>query len=130
MWRSRNTVRGTRSLAVAALTAVWLGCAPDAPEGGIPTHPSDRFSVTLAWDAPTTDAVGNPLDDLAGYRLYFNAAPPADGTGSTMLELGDVTDYKVEGLPAGTYYFAVAALDDDGNQSELSTELEVEVGSE
>jgi hypothetical protein len=116
-------------LAVAMLTLVWA-CTPDAPEGGVPTHPSDRFRVTLAWDAPTTDAVGRPLDDLAGYRIYYSSQSPVVGPRATMIEVGDVTQYTVDNLAAGMHYFAVTALDVGGNESLPSGELQVEVGGE
>jgi len=115
-------------LVVPLLTAL-AACAPDAPEGGIPTHPSDRFSVTLAWDPPATDAMGDALEDLAGYRLYHSRSTPPNGAEGTQVEVGAATQYKVENLEAGTYYIAVTAIDEAGNESALSNELRVEVGA-
>ncbi len=28
-------------------------------------------TITLAWDAPTTNTDGTPLTDLAGYKIYY-----------------------------------------------------------
>ena len=78
----------------AALLAVATGmvsvhaCSPDAPQGGLPTHPSEGFSVSLEWDPPTVDAVGRPLTDLAGYRLYYSPALPPTGPEGASLEVG------------------------------------------
>lgn len=113
--------------AVGALVSVY-SCSPEGPEGGLPTHPSDGFSVTLEWDAPTEDAVGRRLTDLAGYRLYYSPALPLAGPQVTRLEIGLETTATVEGLPAGRYFFGVTALDIVGNESDLSAPLEVEVG--
>ena len=83
--------------------------------------------MTLEWDAPTMDAVGRPLDDLAGYRLYYSPDPPSEAD-AEMVDVGDATVYTVTDLEAGDYMFAVTALDEDGNESEFSDPLPVEVG--
>jgi len=127
MWRERYMRRGVLSLGGVLAFAFVAGCAPDGPGGGIPTHPGDTYSVTLEWDAPTTDAIGRPLQDLSGYRLYFRETESAAGS-ETMLELGAETGVTVSGLPAGDYLFAVTALDTLGNESDLSDPLPVEVG--
>ncbi len=120
--------RSDWQLPVVLLAGFALGCVPEAPESGIPTHPSDRFSVTLAWDAPGTDAQGAILEDLAGYRVYHGSSMPPNGPSGTMIEVGEATQYTLENLEAGTYFFAVTAIDRSGNESDLSQELRVEVG--
>ena len=127
MWHDRN-IRLTEGVGVALALLLATSCTPEGPDGGIPTHPTDRYSVILTWDAPTLDAVGRPLQDLAGYRLYYAPDPPPGGVLAEMIEVGDATMVTVEGLAAGLYLFAVAALDEDGNESELSAPLAVEVG--
>jgi len=127
MWRERYMRRGVLALGGVIAFAFVAGCAPDGPGGGIPTHPGDTYSVTLEWDAPTTDAVGRPLEDLSGYRLYYWETEAAADS-ETMIELGTETGVTVSGLFAGDYLFAVAALDAMGNESELSDPLPVEVG--
>ncbi|MGB5526180.1 MAG: fibronectin type III domain-containing protein [Gemmatimonadota bacterium] len=119
--------RGLSALGGVFVFAFLAGCAPDGPGGGIPTHPGDTYSVTLEWDAPTTDALGRPLQDLSGYRLYYWESEFAAGS-ETMIELGAETGVTVSGLLAGDYLFAVTALDTLGNESELSDPLPVEVG--
>ena len=121
-------VRGTAAVFLAAaIVGSTHACSPDAPGGGIPTHPSDGFAVALEWDPPTQDALGRPLADLAGYRLYHSTSLPMESDG-LMLEVGAEPRATVDGLPAGLYYFAVTAVDVAGNESELSSPLEVKVG--
>lgn len=127
MWRERYMKRGALLLGTVAAASLATGCTPDGPGAGIPTHPSDTWSVTLEWDAPTTDAVGRPLSDLAGYRLYYRAAESAQGS-DVVLELGAETRVSVTGLAKGEYLFAVTAVDELGNESDLSEPLPVEVG--
>ena len=126
MWRERYTKTGAMALGAVLAFAFAAGCAPDGSGDGIPTHPGDTYSVTLEWDAPTTDAVGRPLEDLSGYRLYYRETDSAAGS-QTMIELGAETRVTVSGLPAGDYLFAVTALDTIGNESDLSDPLPVEV---
>lgn len=126
MWHGRDNKVSSLVLAVGA-SLLLSGCAPDGPEAGIPTHPSDRYSITLAWDAPSTDAVGRPLEDLSGYRLYYRESASPAGN-ETVIELGSETRATVTGLPAGAYLFAVTALDTLANESDLSEPLLVEVG--
>ena len=129
MMRGRpGTTRILICAAAIAVVGVLFACSPDDPSGGIPTHPSDLFSVTLGWDAPTLDAAGRPLADLAGYRLYYSPTLPPSGADGVRLELGLETRATVPGLPAGHYFFAVTAVDLMGNESDLSAPLEVQVG--
>jgi hypothetical protein len=115
-------------IAAIAVVGSLVACTPDGPEGGLPTHPSDGFSVTLEWDAPTLDAAGQPLEDLAGYRLYYSPTLPPTGADGVRVDLGLEQRVTVPGLPAGQYFFAVTALDAAGNESDLSSPLEVDVG--
>ncbi len=77
--------------------------------------------VTLLWDAPTTNEEGAPLDDLAGYRLYYGTST---GNYTESFDVANVTQYTVGNLPTGLYYyFAVTAYDTQGNESAYSTEI-------
>jgi hypothetical protein len=127
MWRERYMKTVVPVLGAILALAVAAGCTPDGPGAGIPTHPTDTHSVTLEWDAPTTDALGRPLEDLSGYRLYYRRLD-ADAGSETVIELGAETRATVRGLPAGEYLFAVTALDTLGNESDLSEPLPVDAG--
>ena len=129
MSRMRNRSRVAAALGAALGMVLMHGCVPDAPQGELPTGPADRFSVTLAWDAPTTDAAGGSLADLSGYRLYYIDVALPEGADSAVVEVGDVTQATVKGLLAGDYVFSVTALDMDGNESDFSEPLAVKVGS-
>jgi hypothetical protein len=77
-------------------------------------------TATLSWTAPTQRTDGSPLNDLAGFKVYWGTAAdtlvnviPIDNPG--------VTTYVVENLPGGsTYYFATSAFDSSGIESALS----------
>lgn len=76
-------------------------------------------SVTLAWEAPTENADGSDLTDLAGFKLYYGTSSRSY---SNPINIGNTTTYTVSGLQAGTYYFAVTAYDYSGNESDYSDE--------
>lgn len=87
---------------------------PAAPRGLFST--TGDHSVVLEW-LPNTER------DVAGYRVY--AAVCAEGPGCPYERVGTTADtrYRVSGLANGaTRYFAVAAYDHHGNESDLSYE--------
>jgi hypothetical protein len=77
--------------------------------------------ASLSWDAPTENVDGTPLDDLAGFNLYWGAASRTYGV-PVALSDPNATSHSIE-LSAGTYYFAMTALDLDGNESAFSNEV-------
>ena len=79
--------------------------------------PALEGTVTLAWRGTEVDENGGP-ERLFGYRIYLGTAP---GAYEGYRDVGLVTTHAVRGLEVGgVYHFAVAALDCDGNESQLS----------
>ena len=86
-------------------------------------------SLQLSWNAPTTNADGTPLTDLAGYRIYIaTAQPPCPGAsfhtvpspGSAPAP-GETVSHRIAALSAGaTYVLRVTAVDHTGNESACS----------
>lgn len=81
------------------------------------------YVATLSWYAPTTNADGTPLTDLAGYYVYY-------GTQSQNYDhknkVGNVKTYTVANLADGApYYCAVTAYDTSGNESKPSNEVSI-----
>jgi Bacterial TSP3 repeat len=77
--------------------------------------------VQLSWTAPTKDANGAPLTDLAGYHVYYGLASLSY---SVSIDVGLTTSAAISGLVDGlTYYFAVTAYDQAGNESAFSDEV-------
>jgi hypothetical protein len=77
-------------------------------------------SITLAWDAPTTNADGSPSTDLKGYWIYYGTS---SGLYVERVYAESVTTYTLTGLTLGqVYYLAVTAIDTSDNESNLSNE--------
>jgi hypothetical protein len=79
-------------------------------------------SVTLNWIKPTKNIDGSALTDLAGYVVSYGNAP---GTYSTSLPLtgASTTSVTVEGLSAGSWYFAIKSRSATGVESDYSGEV-------
>ena len=119
------------ALALLATSMLLGSCKPDGPAGPVdgPDPDPDSHSVSLQWNAPTEDAVGDPLGDLFGYRVHYRDSSPANGPGANSVDVGStVTRATISDLAAGTWYFGVTARDIAGNESILSNEVRVEVG--
>jgi len=82
----------------------------------------------LSWVAPTTRSDGSylPITDLQGYRIYYGTSA---SDLSMLIDLNDdsVTEFDVNSLPSGNYYFAVSAYDTDGVESGLSNVINKDV---
>ncbi|HEY6126413.1 MAG TPA: putative Ig domain-containing protein [Steroidobacteraceae bacterium] len=76
-------------------------------------------TALLQWMPPTHREDGTPLNNLAGYRVYYGEAP-TNFTEVVSLTNAGLTSYLVENLATGTWYFAVTAVDAAGVESPLS----------
>lgn len=88
--------------------------APSAPSSGaLP----GAGSATLSWTL-------NSETDLAGYKIYIGTSPGSYTYPGSPMVIGRIDSYAITGLPIGqTYYFAISAFDDSGNESGLSAEV-------
>jgi len=86
---------------------------------------------TFEWDAPTTNADGTPLTDLAGFIIYCGMSA---GTYSINLDVGLLNATNTGGQHVsypvnqvitqdGSWYCAVTAYDTFGNESGYSNEI-------
>jgi Putative Ig domain len=76
-------------------------------------------SATVAWVPPTTRSDGSAMTDLTGYRIYYGIGPNSFDNVIDVRTVG-VTNFLIENLTAGTWHFAVSALDSSGTESGLS----------
>jgi hypothetical protein len=76
-------------------------------------------TAALTWVAPTENADGTAVTDLAGYTVYYGTNP-SDLTESVTVSGAASTSTEVKDLPAGTYYFAVSAYNAMGLESQQS----------
>lgn len=77
------------------------------------TYTAYAGDVKLKWTKTTSTAA-------TGYKVYYGTA---SRTYTTIIPIGNVDTYTVQGLADGTYFFAVTARDDLGNESGFSNEV-------
>jgi len=134
-WTSSNTTQCTASggwtgsrptqgqVTVGPLsdsTTFTLNCSGSAGNAVAMASVGILGVATLRWRAPTQNVDGSPLTDLSGYRVHY-------GTGSRSYTdqrslAATATQVDIE-LVEGTYYFAMTALDAEGNESAYSNEV-------
>ena len=93
--------------AVNAITLAGLGWAPPAPDS-VRIGGAVQPSTTLAWKS-----ANDP--NLAGYKVYWRETTAPQWTYSRFVD--KVNEYTLEGIVIDNYYFGVAAVGKDGNES-------------
>lgn len=119
----RFTPKASFHLTISLLFLIFSLAAFSGCGGGVSGSitPVGTGSVTLSWQAPTTNEDGSPLTDLAGYRVYYGET---SGVYTDVVTVGNYTSASIGSLPTGqTLYFAVTAFDTSGNQSSPSGEV-------
>jgi len=76
-------------------------------------------NAALTWKAPVEDESGEPLVDLAGYRVVYGPSPTSM-TQKLEVPSASMTSVSIEDLSSGTYYFAVKAYTKSGVESVIS----------
>ncbi len=99
-----------------------------ARDGGVCDVPGKRKvavadrSLTVQWVAPTTNDDGTPLDDLAGFRVYYGNSSGVYGNSATVAS-STTLSHRFDNLPTGTYYVMVKSLNSAAIESNASPEL-------
>lgn len=91
-----------------------------------PAQQSAPGTVTLSWQAPTENDDGTPLTNLAGFNIHYGTQPQ-DYTSVIKVANPGLGTYVIDGLPAGRYYFSVAAYNASGVESSFSSEVSASV---
>ena len=103
---------------ITPLSAFMVYVKADPASGTSTMSPN----VALDWTPPTENINGSALTNLKGYTLHYGQKSKTYTTAIT-INNPSVLNYVIEGLPKGTYFFAVTAFNTKGAESEYSTEL-------
>lgn len=93
--------------AVNEISLAGLAWAPPAPKD-VRIGGAVRPSTTLAWEA-------NDDPNIAGYKIYFRLT--TSPTWDNFVYVSGVNEHTLEGIVIDNYYFGVAAVGKDGNES-------------
>jgi hypothetical protein len=101
------------------LTVSGGGASATTPAYTIEVVATALGSAVLSWVPPTQKTDGSPLDDLAGYKIYYGQAQ--DNLNLLVdIDSGGATAYVVQDLTPATWYFVATAYDNDGVESAFS----------
>ena len=127
----RASARPALALLASAVLLAATGCdmhpqvtriggrQPGTSASGPAPAPSAKGTATLRWVAPTQTSAGDPLTDLAGYRVYYGPMSVRLDRKVT-IEDPAVTSALVSDLGSGTWFFAVTAFTRAGVESSMS----------
>ena len=102
-------MRLTRIL-VGMLFCILIPSPGQASNFSLPTP----YSLTLAWNP-------SPSPEIVACHLYYGTV---SGEYTNIVVVGDVTTVTVSGLlPGVIYFFAITAVDADGQESDFSNEI-------
>lgn len=91
--------------------------------GGAQLPPAN---VTISWTPPTENTNGTALTNLAGYHLYYGTSQANLNQRVNITNAG-LASYVVSNLTAGTWYFALTAVNSLGVESPRSAILAASV---
>lgn len=88
--------------------------------------PAPLLSVTLNWQPPLENTDGTVLEDLTGYRIYYQ---DSNGQYKMLEQLSNpgLSSYMLEGLAPGIWSFAMTALNNAGIESNFSNLSEMDL---
>jgi hypothetical protein len=76
--------------------------------------------ASLQWEMPPSKVSGEPLDDLAGYRILYGRSS-SDLDHSVLITDPATTSYQFSTLMSGVWYFAVVAFNSHGLEGPPTT---------
>jgi len=85
--------------------------------------PGALGSATVQWTPATARTDGTALDNLAGTRLLYGRSRTALTQTAQAANAG-TTSYRIDGLEAGTWYFAAKHYDTENVESDASSVIE------
>jgi len=113
-----------------ALILVLPLVACSGGDGGSASAPNMSASNVLgvSWSAPLfrEDGTDLALRDIAEYRVYYGTET-GDYQNQEVIDGHSTLEVQLSGVPSGTYYVVVTAVDADGRESIYSAEVVITV---
>ncbi len=119
-WSGEQAVSGSYTTPPLASNATFQLTCTAGGDSAVALVTVEVTDKTLRWQAPTENVDGTPLDDLAGFNVYWGSSS-RNYTGSQNLG-AQAREWEIP-LGSGTYYLALTALDAENNESSYSNEV-------
>jgi hypothetical protein len=121
-WSGSKSVAGSQNVGpIVARTTYSLSCSGNGGSAVAMISVAVNGTVTLNWQAPTENVDGSPLTDLSRYRIHYGLSS-RNYTRSVAIDAAGTTSHDLL-LESGQYYFAMTAVDAQGNESAYSNEV-------
>ena len=92
------------------------------PAFSIEVEAVSNGGATLTWSIPTERTDNSPLNnDLAGFYIYYGQSS-GDYANKIKISNSSISNYMVDNLTSGRWFFTVTAFDTDGRESNPSNE--------
>jgi hypothetical protein len=138
VWNKYWCLKSVGSLSADKVAQLTSGGMPPAPApapgtgntGGNTGEVPVTYTAKLNWTAPTTreDGAALKMSEIRGYEIYYTSDDLKTSV-TLPINSGSATSHAVNNLKAGTYHFAISAIDANGLKSELSKMVTTKVGS-
>ncbi|MBI5451174.1 MAG: fibronectin type III domain-containing protein [Gammaproteobacteria bacterium] len=115
------------SFILIIIAALVTGCGGGA-NAHVPntSNAMNLASVKINWQAPTDRIDGSAFKsgEISGYKLYYGTT---DAPYSNAVSITDpaATQYMLVGVRGSVYYVAMTVVDQGGNESQFSNQLQV-----
>jgi hypothetical protein len=120
-WSGTKAISGSESVGPITQDSTYsLNCSGAGGSAVAMTTVSLR-EATLSWQAPTKNVDGSALTNLAGYKIYYGTSSK-NYTQTVSVSGASTTTWTIP-LAAGTYYFAMTAVDSSGAESAKTNEV-------
>ena len=96
------------------------------PAFSISVTENSNSSVSLSWTAPTQNANGTALTDLAGYYIYYGTSAN-QMTQSVKIANPGITSYVLSNLSPGSWYFSIVTYTTANEESTNSVVVSTRV---
>jgi hypothetical protein len=91
----------------------------ELPSFDLRIEPVSHGAAMLVWTPPSQNTDNSPLTDLVGFKIYGGQDPLALAEYAYVDSAG-ISSYLLDGLSPGKHYFASAAINAVGVESDLS----------
>ena len=102
--------------------------AATLPQFAITVMQPTKGTATLSWVPPTTNSDGTPITNLVGYRIIYGNSP-SELTRAVSVDRATLTNYVIDNLTPGRWYFAIEAVNDVGETSDPTAVVSAAVGA-
>ncbi|MEY8200651.1 MAG: putative Ig domain-containing protein, partial [Colwellia sp.] len=86
----------------------------------------DPLAVTIKWQAPSQDINDEALGPIQAYKVFYGSVQGSYDQSVTIND-GSATDFVINNLVPGDYFFSMVVITENGMESAMSNELYFQV---